>query len=308
MSENLKAFYTSLDQAYANGDKDDVEKLLLTQANDSCTSCDQFSEINLASISELGAFYRGVSKYETSIRYFESAADIIRRFLGEDSVEYATNINNLAGTYRLMGNYEKALELFLSAGKIYLKTVGESHYLYACVLNNISLVYQDLRDFPQAVRYLLHSLELIKIIPDSAEELATGYSNLSSLYQQMGEYEKSYEALKKALKVISKQSPHYPAVLNNLAALQFKNREYEKAKDTYLNVFENVQNFFGKSAEYAIACENLSSVYSRLDQPAKSLFYLTEARNTFEMVYGRNHERFLRVDNEIKRREENLKK
>lgn len=295
----LKDFYKELDGLYAQGDQENVERFLLQNASATCPCCGKFNETYLACMSELGAFYRGASKYEASIEAFMAAENMIVTYLGESTPEYATNTNNMAGTYRLKGDYEKALKLFMKAKTIYEDTIGKQNYEYASVLNNVSLLFQSTKEYDKAVDYLQQAIEAMKEIPDAVEELATGYSNLATLLLQKDEPDKARSAIDEALRLMPEDSFHYPAVLNTIAALEYSAGNYDEALKYYLQTLEKVQAFFQKNVEYAITCENIKRVYETIGEYEKAMPYMREAYEVYQKIYGDEHEVVRRAAKEM---------
>ncbi|MEA4853328.1 MAG: tetratricopeptide repeat protein [Christensenella sp.] len=291
MENTTAQFFEELDKLYAAGKMEDVEQFLLASGRRYAPCCGGFNPTYLAVLSELGGFYRGTSRYRASLNSFEAAQDVIGRFLGTDTVEYATNLNNMAGTCRLMGEYEKSLGLFQKALDIYESTVSAESYLYASALNNMALLYQSMEDYKEAAACLEKALGIIKTLPDCEEEAATSYTNLAALYQKMGQKAKAAENLEMALSIFkgNDASPHYAAALNIRAGLQFNAGEYSAAADTYLETLAQTNRFFGHNIEYGIACENLAHTYEKSGQLDLAAEYMVKAKDIFEAVRGKDH-------------------
>ncbi len=295
----LKEFYQELDERYAQGDQEKVERFLLSNASAFCPCCGKFNETYLACMSELGAFYRGASKYDASIDAFRSAEDMILEFIGKNTPEYATNTNNMAGAYRMKGDYKTALRLFLDAKQVYEDTIGTENYEYASVLNNLSLLYQNMQENEKAIDALKQALAVLEKVPESGEEIATGHSNLAVLMMKTGDNTKAREMLQRAFAKMPENSFHYPALLNTAATLEYREENYEAAAQKFLEALEKVQAFFHKNVEYAIACENLKKVYETMGEYEKALPYLTEAQSVYARIYGKDHETAMRAEMEI---------
>lgn len=303
MDERVRRFYEELDERYRQGDKAAVETFLCESARD-CRPCgERFDALYLACLSETGAFYCGVSKYEKSVEAFLEASEILLRYMGASSPEYATNLNNLAGAYRLMGKYEEALPLFLQAKEIYRATVGDKHYLYASVLNNLSLLYQNTGNLRTAVDYLKTSVALVGDLPDCEEEQATGYSNLSILYRRLGETENERQALQNAVRLMPESSLHYPALLGSMAAMQVQEGNLCAAEEAYTRALEGVQRFFGKNAEYAAICEKLADVLEQQEQHDRAAIYMREAYEAYTAIGGRTSVRLRKRLEEMEKRQ-----
>ncbi|WP_066644542.1 tetratricopeptide repeat protein [Christensenella timonensis] len=293
MENATEKFFQELDEQYATGDMEKVERFLQTSARSYRPCCGGFNANYLAVLSELGGFYRGTSKYTASVEAFRAANEIIMEFIGKDSLEYATNLNNLAGTYRLMGEYDKSLRTFTEAMDTYRATVGTDNYLFASALNNVALLHQDMKEYEQAVSCLLQALGVLENLPDTQGDVATTYNNLAALYNRLGDDAKAKEALARSIALyesLPEESPHYAAALNLHAAFLYRDGKYGEAKDAYLKVLQEVERFFGRNIEYGIACDNLRRVYEKLGDNAQAEQYMKQAVDIYSAVYGKDHE------------------
>ena len=137
MQQTLQTFYQNLEQYYAAGDVDQMERFLLETEAQYRKNTAGAAEIGIAVYNELGSLYRGISRYDASISSFQHARQLVEKEIGTDSVQYATVLNNMAGTCRLMGHFDDALRLFHMAEQIYARAGEEQSYAYASVLNNM---------------------------------------------------------------------------------------------------------------------------------------------------------------------------
>ena len=119
MQQTLQTFYQNLDQYYAAGDVDQMERFLLETEAQYRKNTAGAAEIGIAVYNELGSLYRGISRYDASISSFQHARQLVEKEIGTDSVQYATVLNNMAGTYRQMRDHDRAIELFQTARKLY---------------------------------------------------------------------------------------------------------------------------------------------------------------------------------------------
>ncbi len=80
-------------------------------------------------LNELACFYRGLGRWEESLRAFGRALAELELCGLEGSDGYALALVNMAGTLRLLGRYEEALEDFEKARAILEKTVITTHII-----------------------------------------------------------------------------------------------------------------------------------------------------------------------------------
>lgn len=292
MEYSIQDFYADLDTQYASGDTHAVEQFLQSRIQAVQTGSERFGHEHLVCLSELGAYYRGVSRYGESADAFQKAAEMIAAEIGPQSAEYATNLNNMAGAYRMAGDYDTALRLFLQSIELYDALPEKNNYLYAGVLNNISILYQMKEEFTLAIDYLLRAIGLLEESPKLVDELATGYTNLASLYQRTGNSGSAWKALDESIRIFNAlphESPHYAAALNTKAVLLVLEGKLAEAKDIYLQVLEKIDAVFGRNADYAMVCNNLSQVCAQLGDTDGARRYLREELEIYTRIYGADH-------------------
>lgn len=284
----VKEFYEELEQLYASGDLEAVERFLRKKMVENITCCGRFSEIYLACASELGGLYRDTSKYQDSVEALTVAATLIAGYFGQESYEYAVNRNNIAGTYRLMGEWKKALSAFLEAKNILTEAGGKGDYFYATVLNNLALLYTDMGDFENAEECLLGAIRALDVLGGREEELAISYTNLSVLSQKRGYDQKASEYLDLALEKfrMCEGSYHANSALNLLAQRQYRSEQHAEAAQTYQKILTNIKSVYGENVEYAIACLNISKVYQAMGDREKMVQYHGAYCRAIEEIYG----------------------
>lgn len=301
--KDIGGFFRELDEVYATGQSEAVERFLLERTSD----CHPLA-LRIAASNELGSFYRGSSRFEQSVTAFHTAAELTARELGEESLEYATVLNNLAGTFRLMGRQEDALSLFRQAGALYQKNGAECSYLYASVLNNMALVYRETGELVQAANCLEGALELICALPDRVQETAITYNNLASLYLASGQEEKAENAIRKAMDTFAQcdreENVHYAAGLNSLAGLLYQKGEYQKALELYEQSAEYTRYFFGENLEYAATWKNMAVVNKRMENRGAAANCLCRALEVYRRFLPGDSEEICALVRELDRLEE----
>jgi tetratricopeptide (TPR) repeat protein len=286
-------FYAELDRVYASGQRGAVEKFLNDRAAACAARGDELSLDYLMCMSELGGYYRGVSRYEDSLRAFKTAEGVIVTLWGSRSLHYATNLSNMAGTYRMMGEFDASLEAFLRAIDVYDELKENNVYLRAGVLNNIALLCQARKEYARSADYLRSAAALLETAPQLKEELATTYANLSGLCQQLGKMDHAWEILGKALDIfqaLPEESAHYAAALNSKGALQTMRGQFEEAKETFELVLSKTRKVSAENADCGYSCRNMARLCARLKQYGEAIRYMETAYGIFLKIWGDRHE------------------
>lgn len=308
MQQTLQTFYQNLDQYYAAGDVDQMERFLLETEAQYRKNTAGAAEIGIAVYNELGSLYRGISRYDASISSFQHARQLVEKEIGADSVQYATVLNNMAGTCRLMGHFDDALQLFHMAEQIYARAGEEQSYAYASVLNNMSLVYRELEDLQPAIDYLEKALTIIWAMPNTQQEIAITYNNLAAMYRQAGNTAKAMQCVDLAMQYFDQcceqENVHYAAGLNSLAGLLYAERDDERALELYQKSAQYTKRFFGENIEYGITCRNMYWVYERLGKRNEAIEALEKAREIFAQVLGEDDDRTCAIADDLRRLKE----
>jgi len=263
MENNIHDFYSELDALYVQGRQNEIEQFLKDKIqNIPCLSC-HYDPFVVAVYSELGSFCRGQGRFGEAIEWFEAALQLIGVHLGTNNMEYATAMNNLAGAQRMDGRYKEASINFAEAMRIYQSLVGEDNYYYISCVNNLSLLEISQKNYGRAEELLKQALKTLEgkqeLLQEKAITLcnlgtcALGSQNNESAEQYLHEAEKIYRSFPKG------QQVHLAAICNSLGQIQFLRGNKAEAAELYAEAKDLTEFYFGRSTEYAVACQNLAS-------------------------------------------------
>jgi len=230
----MENFFDQLDALYQAGDSPAVERYLLD-----CLQQESADSPALVPVlNELGAFYRGVGRFEASGSYFHQALNCLEKNGQQGGVSYATVLLNLAGTDRLAGEPERAIALFQTAMALLQENGQQDSYEYASVLNNLSIAYQQVGQLDAA---------------------------LALLYLRMGEIDEADRCVSQALRLfedMTEENVHHAAALSAKGSVCYQKREFARAAAFYSDSLALMRRFCGENMEYAITCKNLSKAYA----------------------------------------------
>lgn len=290
VNANRDNLYHEIDIAYSSGDLSAVETLLKKRTTEAERARDKIMYIMC--MSELGAYYRGISNYRESINMFGMAEKTILEEYGECTLEYATNLNNTAGAYRMMGEYGAARDLFLKALDIYERIGQEKSYFYAGALNNVALLYQSTGEYGKALDYLEECIGLLKTFEGSKDELATAYTNQANCFCRENDLHEAGNAADRAIEIfeaLPEKSAHFAAALNIKATLNVSAGDYAEAKENYRAALEHIINILGENADYAVICKNLAVVCEKLGEKQEAIKRMKEAYVLLKKIYSEEH-------------------
>lgn len=298
------AFYIELARCQAlrdmTGDSTDLERFLFSSER-------RFTEENSFALlvtvyNEQGAFYRSTEKYRLSAASYKKAQKLIEKLMGRSCEEYATLLNNMAGTYRLAGQYPEALRIYEEIGIGGEGADEEELYMPACVHNNLGQVLRETGKKLPAICHMKIALSTIQNMPSHIHEAGLIYSNLTTLYQQVGNLEEAAKCLDKALAIFEtvtmERDTQYTKAMGSLAGFLCGIGDYERAVRVYKKAAEDTVVSCRNTEEYAVLCQSLYWVYRKTGDDASAIKALNEAVDVLVNVFGENSERVKMVKEE----------
>jgi len=263
-------YFKIVDSSYGTEDNQKIESEIKRACALAKENEGEKSAIYASMLSELGGFYRGLTRYDESVDCFTRAAEILKELNGPMSPDYATCVNNRAGSYRQMRLFDKAEEGFAECLSIYENTVGKKHILYSAGLNNVALVALDKGQTDRAAALLAEAAEILKDMPDHLDEYATSLANTAELYRQLGRYEEAERNLLEAKDVYENQmhdtfTPHYHAILNSLGLVCMATGRYQEAAERFRSALVYCERYYNKEhREYKATERNLADALSHI--------------------------------------------
>lgn len=288
----MDQFYQQLDQLFQEGDLSKIEHFLIGSMEDLRARGEQAYPELAAVMNELAGFYRGISRYAESERYFMESFALLEKMGMGKSVSAATVLLNNAGNCRLSGRYDEALKFFLQAKEI-LEEIGQTtDYAYTSLLNNIALVYQELGEHEKALQYSEQALAVMRRYSAAEHEIATTLNNMAAIRISMGQLDEAQRLIDEALAIydgMPQLNVHHAAALGTQAMLWFFRKEYARAIEAYLKSLEMTRHFFGDNMESAMIHQNLARVYLSAGEQENALRVQKDAVAIMERLLDDSH-------------------
>ena len=266
----ISDYFRIVDSSYGTENNETIESEIKRACSLARENEGEGSAIYASMLSELGGFYRGLTRYDESVACFTKAAEILKALNGPMSPDYATCVNNRAGSYRQMGLFDKAEEGFSECLAIYEATVGKKHILYSAGLNNCALVALDKGQTDRAAALLLEAAEVLKDLPDHLDEYATSLANTAELFRQLSRFEDAEKNLLKAKDVYENRlhdtfTPHYHAILNSLGLVCMAGGRYGEAAGWFRQALKYCERYYNREhREYKAAERNLKEAEAKM--------------------------------------------
>ncbi len=234
-------------------------------------------------------------KYDEGLAMIHRALDLANRYLEPGTLEFAGI--NLDYTYHLDVNQEYALtdSILRLVEPIYEKYREEAGETYDDFVFYKGTNYRRTGNFEKAGEYLFRSLELSRArYPGIHEQIASTLNHISSLYQNMGEYDKALpyaiESHEMRLEIFG------PSHLNTIAAHANTARTYlgagrlEEAAVTYRDVLALFREEYGNDNFYISGLlGNTGLVYLEMEDYERAESFLRESLEHSERLLPADH-------------------
>lgn len=227
---------------------------------------------------------RGMTKY----------CELVQKYTGEKTLEYASSLNQMAFVKRELGKYQEAENSYLKALEISRSLFGEDT-IYATNLNNLASLYQFLGKYDKAEQMMLQSTALIKKIAGERSNLyISTQNNIGTLYSDKGQYEKAKTVMLKAVelrKLLSgEKSQAYAESLNNLGYIFASLGQYSEAEASYSKAKDLLLGLLGEnSTVFASVIDNLADLYSVTGEFERAEQLYKQALGIRKNTVGENH-------------------
>lgn len=234
-------------------------------------------------------------KYDEGLAMMQHAIVLANRHLVPNSLEFASV--NLDYTYHLDAHqeYMKVDSVLMLVQPIYEQNREEAGETYADFVFYLGTNYRRTGDYEKAEEYLFQSLELSRArYPDIHEQNASTLNHISSLYQNMGEYDKAIpyaiDAHQMRLEIFG------PGHLNTLAAHANTARAYSgaerltEAAETYRDVLRIFRDEFGNENFYISGIlQSYGNVYLRMEEYEQAEAIMRESLEHSERLLPADH-------------------
>lgn len=225
-------------------------------------------------------------------KYIFSSPDSTRHY-----IKYALAQKNLPdslrGTvYNIYGIYYGNVGKTDSSIHYYKKaisTLKNNPRIRTMPLMNISVAFRNKAEYATSFQYLEEALELSKKLNLRQFE-ATVYSNMSSNYQFMLEYDKAIDCLLKGIAILKKEDDKSNLVNMNqkLANTYMKMRNFAFAKDMYTECIA-IFKANGDKINHALTLINLAECVKHLGELDSAKKALKEAITELQVVKNSEH-------------------
>uniref|UniRef100_A0A0D9VK20 Ancillary SecYEG translocon subunit/Cell division coordinator CpoB TPR domain-containing protein n=1 Tax=Leersia perrieri TaxID=77586 RepID=A0A0D9VK20_9ORYZ len=202
---------------------------------------------------------------------------------------------SIGDIYLSLGRYDEAVFAYQKALTVFKTSKGENHATVASVFVRLADLYNKTGKLRESKSYCENALKIYqKPIPGtSLEEIATGLTDVSAIYETMNEHEQALKLLQKALKMYNNSAGQQSTIAGieaQMGVLQYILGNYGEAYDSFKSAIAKLRTcgekktaFFGVALnQMGLACVQRYSI-----NEAAELF--EEARAVLEQECGPYH-------------------
>lgn len=210
-------------------------------------------------------------------------------------VEVAAVDCGIGDTYLSLSRYDEAIFAYQKALTVFKTTKGENHPSVGSVFVRLAELYNRTGKIRESKSYCENALRIYeKPLPGiPAEEIASGLTDVSAIYESMNEIEQALKLLEKALKIY-KDAPGQQSTIAGIEAqmgvMHYMLGNYAESYNSFENAISKLRaSGEKKSAFFGIALNQmgLACVQRYAINEAAELF--EEARGILEQEYGPCH-------------------
>ncbi|MEO0184156.1 MAG: tetratricopeptide repeat protein, partial [candidate division WOR-3 bacterium] len=216
-------------------------------------------QILFNTIYRLGKIYSIIGNSDDAIGIFQQGLK-----LASNVRENVKILNAIADAYQRISDYGKALEFYNEGLKLLIDSPEEEKLDTWLGIAWIYYLKGEMKGARELLEQILKNIKETSSI-EARKKLARVYNQLGSIYSRTGEYEKSFEAYKRALKIYEMldDMAGMAVIYNNISGYYARQGDFYKALE-YLNNSLQIDIKTGNLLAQAIATYNIGDIYYQL--------------------------------------------
>ena len=202
---------------------------------------------------------------------------------------------SIGDEYLSLSRFDEAVFAYQKALTVFKSSKGENHSKVANVFIRLAVLYNRTGKLRESRSYLENALKIYSRPPPGTpvEDIASGLTDISSIYESMSELEQAIKWLKKALKIYDGALGHQSTIAGieaQLGVLYYRTEHYSESYESFKSSISKLR-----------ACGEKKSVFfglvlNQMGLVCMQLFLINEAANLFEEAkiildqeYGPHH-------------------
>lgn len=224
----------------------------------------------------MGNRFEQEGRYTQALSQYDSAYQL-RVALYEVHSSISESLNDMGNCYASMGDYGNALYVYQEALAVLEESPYQDELYLAALYENLGTSSRRLRRLEESLIYLEEAYAIkSKVLGEQDPDLGTSLINLGNAYLDLQRFEMTETYYQQALTLAEKAygQEHISTLLpiNNLGIFYFNQQAFSEALRYFERALAVAQaSFPHNSPALADYLSNISSTYSRLENPEKAL-------------------------------------
>lgn len=241
----------------------------------------------------MGLIYESKGEHEAALEHLVLAS--MAMVANGQEADVASVDCSIGDTYLSLNQYDEAIFAYQKALTALKTTKGENHPAVASVFVRLADLYNKTGKFKESKSYCENALRIFgKPIPGIApEEIASGLTDISAIYESMNEPEQALKLLQKALKIYDNapgQQNTIAGIEAQMGVLHYMLGNYSESYNSFKSAISKLRACGDKkSAFFGIALNQMGLACVQRYAINEALELFEEARSILEQEYGPYH-------------------
>ncbi|KAL2639376.1 hypothetical protein AAZV13_06G166800 [Glycine max] len=267
-------------------------------ANNSAPSLEEAADRRL-----MGLICETKGNHETALEHLVLAS--MAMVSNDQEAEVASVDCSIGDTYLSLSRYDEAVFAYQKALTVFKTSKGENHPAVGLVFVRLADLYNRTGKIRESKSYCESALKIYENpmpgIPP--EEIASGLTNISTIYESMNELEHALKLLQKALEIYNDtpgQQSTIAGIEAQMGVMYYMLGNYSKSYNTLKNAISKLRAIGEKKSSFfgiALNQMGLACVQCYALSEATELF--EEAKSILEQEYGPYHPETLGVSSNL---------
>eukprot|EP00250_Pteridium_aquilinum_P035362 c9249_g1_i1 orf=341-2356(+) len=241
----------------------------------------------------------GKGDHETALEHLVLASAALRTN-GKDADVAAVDCS-IGDVYAALGRFDEAIFSYQKSLTLFKSIHGEAHSSVASVYVNLAVLYMKMRKHKESKTYCESALRIYgkPNAGHSPDELASGLTEIASVFESMNEREQALFLLQRALDILEALPGQQSAVAGveaQMGVLYYYLGKFEEAFLAFKSAVSKLRSAGEKKStqlgivlnQMGLACVGLNEIWHAADT-------FEESRRILEEIYGPHHAETLAV-------------
>lgn len=193
-----------VDKCFDKNDLNEAKRLLEYWQREAVELKDEQGELSI--LSELTGLYRKTLEKDKAIAVIERALALCEKLNNEQTVSGATVLLNCATTLNAFGLSKDSVAIYEKVEKTYELKLKKDDRTFGGFYNNYALAFANLGEYDKALDLNKKAIAVMEKLPNSQLELAITYSNMASLYEELGNESLLQDCLNKTVNFLKDET------------------------------------------------------------------------------------------------------